>query len=245
MTFPSSRPPVVALALGAVGLAALITVVGLFVLGLGPFAAPSTQPSNSSTARPTTQATIGAPITPSPSATQQSSTAPAPSPTGSPDVSQPPATPSTASDALLAHVPEALHGTCAAASFEEPALAVVSCTADGGAITVTYTLYADQPSMAAVYDAAVIAAGIDDSSGRCYNRNAAGEIVATTTRWPAENGYSIQDEPAGRYLCFDDGTTATLNWTDDRLYILAIATADKAIVDRLLSFWIDEAGPVE
>jgi hypothetical protein len=160
-------------------------------------------------------------------------------------MSPPPATPSGATDALLAHVPEALRGTCTTASFEDPALALATCMADGGAITVNYTLYPDQPSMAAVYDAAVIATGIDDSSGRCYNRNEAGHVEATTSRWPAENGYTIQDEPVGRYLCSDDGTIATLTWTDDQLYILARATAAKAGVDRLISFWIDEAGPVD
>ena len=99
--------------------------------------------------------------------------------------------------------------------------------------------------MAAVYDAGVIAAGIDDNSGRCYNRNDAGEITATTPRWPSDNGYTIQDQPVGRYLCHDDGTTATLTWTDDRLYVLASVGTDMANVDRLVSFWIDEAGPVE
>ena len=109
---------------------------------------------------------------------------------------------------------------------------------------MVYSLYADQPSMAAVYDAAVIAAGIDDNSGRCYNRDDAGAITATTSRWPSEDGYTIQDEPVGRYLCRDDGTSSTIMWTDDRLYILATASTDKAHVDALLSFWIDEAGPI-
>jgi hypothetical protein len=245
MTFPTSRPPVIALAFGAVALAALITVVVLLALGLGPFA-PGTQPSQSPTAQtPISQPSVAAQGTPSGLATPQPSNTPASSPSGSPAVSLPPATPSSAIDALLAHVPEALRPSCAPASFEQPILAIVSCTADGGAITVTYTLYADQPSMAAVHDAAVIAVGIDDSSGRCYNRNDAGEVAATTSRWPAENGYTIQDEPVGRYLCHDDGTTATLTWTDDRLYILARANSSIAMVDRLISFWIDEAGPIQ
>ena len=145
----------------------------------------------------------------------------------------------------MAHIPEALRPACAPASFEEPVLAVLSCTALADSIVVTYTLYADQPSMAAVYDAAVIAAGIDDSSGRCYNRDDDGEITVTISRWPAENDYTIQDEPVGRYLCQNDATTATMTWTDDRLYVLARASSDTAAVNELISFWIDEAGPLQ
>ena len=244
MTFPSSRPPAIALALGAVALAALITLAILLALGLGPFA-PSTPPSNPPTAQPTIPPTIGAEVTPDGSAAQQPSNSPTSTISGSPTASLVPATPSSATDVLMAHVPEGLRPSCAPASFEQPVLAVLSCTAVDGAVAVTYTLYADQPSMAAVYDAAVIAAGIDDSSGRCYNRNDNGGITVTTSRWPAENGYTIQDEPVGRYLCQNDATTATLIWTDDRLYVLASASTDTAAVDELISFWIDEAGPIQ
>jgi hypothetical protein len=130
-------------------------------------------------------------------------------------------------------------------SFEQPALALVSCTSPDGALALSYTLYADQPSMAAVYDAAVIKAGIDDNSGRCYNRNDAGEVTVTSSRWPSENGYDINDEPAGRYLCSDDGTMATVTWTDERLYVLATASTSKDNAGSLIAFWIEGAGPVE
>lgn len=244
MTFPSSRPPLVVLALGAVVLAALITLVALLALGLGPFA-PSTEPSPSLTVVPTSQRPNGADLTPPASVTQQASNAPTSFPSGTPPASLPPATPSSATDALLAHVPEALRPSCIPATFEVPVLAVVTCAAGGGGIALVYALYADQPSMAAQYDSEVIAAGIDDNSGRCYNRKDGGEITVTISRWPSENGYTIQDEPVGRYLCHEDGTSATITWTDDRLYVLARAISDRAHVDALISFWIDEAGPIE
>lgn len=240
MTFPSSRPPTIALALGAVGLAALITVVILLALGLGPFA-PGVVPSSPPHAQPSSQTTTGPSITAPPSVSRTPSSTPSDFPT----TSRPPATPSTATDALMTHIPEALRGSCVPSPFEQPVLAVVSCSAGDAEITVTYTLYSDQPSMAADYDAEVIAAGIDDNSGRCYNRNDAGEVKVTISRWPSENGYTIQDQSVGRYLCHDDGTTATITWTDDRLYVLARASTDKEHADALISFWIDEAGPIE
>lgn len=245
MIVPPSRPPAVALALGAVALAAVITVVGLFILGIGPFGAPAEQPSISPSPAPSSPRSIGPAGSPSTSPSQEQSAGPTSAPAASPTPSRALATPSSANDVLLTHVPEALRPTCTPGSFDAPALALVTCNADAGAIILSYTLYADQPSMAAVYDAAVVAAGIDVDSGRCYNGNGGADIVATTSRWPSENGYTIQDQPVGRYLCHADDATATVTWTDDRLYVLARASSGLTAVDRLIAFWIEEAGPVE
>ena len=233
MTGTQSRPRAGAIALGAIVLAAIITLVVVVALGIGPFA-PAPAQTNVPSAEPTipqTQTPVAPSVLPSTTA-QPSSTS-----------SQSPASPRTATDVLLSHIPADVRSGCAVQPVGQPALATVSCSAEDGALDVTYTLYADQLSMGAVYEASVIGAGIEDNSGRCYNKDDAGQLVATKSRWPSENGYTVNDESAGRYLCFDNSGTPTITWTDDRSSILGVATSAAENVDRLVNFWVDEAGP--
>ena len=83
---------------------------------------------------------------------------------------------------------------------------------------------------------------IDRDSGRCYDESSDGTFTATTDAWPSEHGYTQGGEPIGRYLCNVDGPSIT--WTDDALYILAVATSPTGDSDRLVSFWTSEAGPI-
>src|SRR5215210_1586530 len=120
MTVPPSRPPALALAFGALALAALITLAAIFALGLGPFGRPIDEPTSQATAGAT-----GSPPTSTPVQGGPPGSASTASPSASPAVSQPPATPSSATDALLAHVPERVRASCAPSSFEQPAIALV------------------------------------------------------------------------------------------------------------------------
>lgn len=229
--------PVIAL----VVIVVLTAAVGIVVLGMGPFAPRATdQPTPGSIAQQSGQPTPG----PTVAATNPTNST-FPSPT-TPATSSPPATPGTPTDVLLGHVPQAFRGSCTPGTFAEPAVAAITCAAENATINVTYTLYADQPSAAAQYDSSVIAAGIEGNSGRCYTRNDDGRFVATRSRWPSENGYTINDEPVGRYLCYETGAgVPSIAWTDDRLYILAVAMSSGGDIDRLVDFWANEAGPVQ
>ena len=229
-------PAMTALALGAIGVLVLLLVGIAWALGLGPFAPAGTlvSPSNLPASAPgSTAHATSTPVSSGPPSVVPES----------PTVTLPPATASTATDQLLSHVPEVLHASCAPDRFIEPALALVSCTADDGTISVSYTLYAEQASMQADYDKTVIVVGIESNSGRCYNTKDDGTLAATKSRWPSENGYTVDNVPAGRYLCYD-AAVPTIAWTDDRLYILGVATASSGDSDRLVSFWATEAGPV-
>jgi hypothetical protein len=202
--------------------------------GCGPAPSPLVTPTPSMTIRP--------PQT-TPVATSNSTAQPPAGAKSSPGQT-PQVTPGTSIDALLSHVPESLRGSCSPATGSAAVIARVTCPVDGGTIMVAYAAYADQAAMTADYEAQVIAAGIEDASGRCYNTNGDGTFSATKSRWPSENGYTINDESVGRYLCYESGTP-TVAWTDDRLYILAVATTSSTDVDRLITFWVNEAGPFE
>ena len=55
--------------------------------------------------------------------------------------------------------------------------------------------------------------------------------------------YSIGGSPVGRYFCIER-ELPTITWTDDRLNIGAVAAASTGDSDRLVSFWLNEAGPI-
>jgi hypothetical protein len=226
--------------LGAL-LGLVLAAVIVFILGLGPFS-PGATPGSPGAAAQTGAASPAGEGTPQATAVPAAGETLAPSQTPG---SSPPAgsTPGTATDALLSHVPEALRESCTPGAFVAPALALVNCTHEGQ-ISVIYSSYPDQASMTADYEAKVILAGIENSSGRCYHTNEDGTFTATTSRWPSENGYTVNDEPQGRYLCYELGLPS-IAWTDDGLYILGIASSSSGDVDRLVGFWVNEAGPFD
>ena len=153
-----------------------------------------------------------------------------------------PRPPNDDTERLLTHVPEGVRNSCSPGAFLEPVLALVDCTS-GEEVAVYYALYANAADANQEYDRSVRRAEIDRDSGRCYDEAADGTFTATTDRWPSEHEYTLDSQPIGRYLCNEDGPPS-ITWTDDRLYILAVATAPTGDSDRLVSFWATEAGPV-
>lgn len=231
-------------------LVAVVAVVLVIVLGVGVALALRIGPFAPAPASPGTS-----PFPTSPLATASSQSPPASAPPGSaavPTISAtdfptssdgPPATQSSATGELMSHVPEGIRGSCLPTDFLEPIVAMVSCVIGDGEITVDYAKYPDQDSMYAAYNDRVRVAEIETDSGLCFTSDT-GTISATPNRWPAERPYNIGGLPVGRYLCvFPD--LPSINWTDDRLLILGVASAGPAFVDRLVTFWVNDAGPFE
>jgi hypothetical protein len=124
-----------------------------------------------------------------------------------------------------------------------PVTATVSCLAGDGQITVDYSQYPDMDSMYAAYNERVNIAQIDTDSGLCFSDDG-GTISATANKWPAEHPYSVSGSARGRYLC-RGVDFPTIAWTDDGLLILGVATASPELIDGLVTFWVNEAGPIQ
>ena len=226
--------------IGLVLLALVLLGGGLAcVLGMGPFApGPTSNPSLIPSVVPTAQTT-------SPANSGQSGPPPiqptdgvAPTPT----LNLTPQPPNDDTQLLLSHVPEGVRNSCSPGAFVEPVIAQVNCTS-GDDIAVYYALYSDAFGLYGDYDRSVSRAQIERDSGRCYDENADGTLTATGDRWPSEHEYTLAGQPIGRYLCNVDGPPS-ITWTDERLQILAVATAPAGDSDRLVSFWATEAGPI-
>lgn len=207
-------------------------VGALFALQIGPFAPapsptmvdrPTTAPATAPTGEPTAQPT-------QPEPTRTPSSTPSRQPTGTPLGSAPPG---DFGAQLLAHVPAAIAPTCEMSPGAEPILALATCSADDGAIEVSYFLYDGDTSMNQAYEGYRLVSGIEPSTGRCSD----------PATWPAENGYTIGDQPAGRWLCTEALGETTIYWTDVRLNILSQATHTTSDYGRLVEFWEGESGP--
>jgi hypothetical protein len=239
-----NRGPLVMVgAVSAIFLAIVVLVGGAVALKVGPFARPpgtptpfrsavpslvavgSTEPTNSSEAPTTDQPTDStAPATPTPRPTPRRSFA-------------------NAYDELLSHVPERLRESCQETGFETPLRAATVCHTEDGAISVAYYTYSSADEMYVSYNELFHDAQIDADSGRCYEGGRE-ETTATQNKWPAEHGYSIDDQPIGRYLCMDLSDGPGVIWTDDRFAILGIVKALDGGADRLVRYWLNEAGPI-
>jgi hypothetical protein len=224
--------------------AALIFVVGgvlAFVMGLWPFAAtPGASPTSQPTADQPPASSSGASAQRTQQATPGQSTdatPPAQVPTGSL-----PTIPPDAMSQLLFHIPEAIRATCTPATFTAQVIAAVNCLS-GAEIGVTYSAYLDSAGMYSEYNSSVDRAQFDRDSGLCYDVNSDGSLTATLDKWPSEHPYTVGGNPAGRFFCIERGPP-TITWTDDRLYILGLATATTGDANRLVNFWLNEAGPI-
>lgn len=239
-TQPPRRVPSPAL----VALIAILLVVAIgggaaFALRIGPFATAPTATAGSSTL----VATQIPPLTPQPvDPTPEQSGGQTGAPVETPLASRPLPTPGTATAELLAGVPEGIRDSCVPTDLLEPVLAMVSCVVGDAAITVDYTLYPDLDSMYAAYNERVRIAQIETDSGLCFSAEG-GAIGATPNRWPAEQHYTVDGQPVGRYLCLDPGSPS-ISWTHDRLLILGVTRAGPEFVDRLAAFWVNESGPL-
>ena len=238
---PIRRGPNPVIFIGAILVALLLIGGGLaWLLRIGPFAqGPTNSASPTLTAGPSAPASGQPPTTSRPRPpTVQPSGDELPSPT----VELTAGPPNDDTARLLTHVPEAVRGSCVPGAFAEPVLARVDCT-PAPDISVYYAIYANLADATDAYDRAFGRALIDRDSGRCYNENADGTLTATTDAWPSEHEYTQAGQPIGRFLCNVD-EPPSITWTDDRLYILAVATSPTGDSDRLVSFWAKEAGPV-
>ncbi len=237
---PSRRTANPVIFIGVVLLGLVLLGGGLAcVLGMGPFApGPTNSPSPTLTPGPTAPATAGA----SSGSTGRPTTQPTGDEAPTPTLDMTPQPRNDDTERLLTHVPEAVRNSCTPGAFVEPVLALVNCTS-GEDIAVSYALFANASDASAHYDRAFDRAEIDRDSGLCYVERPDGTLSATTDHWPSEHEYTQHEQPIGRYLCNVDGPPS-ITWTDDRLYIVAVATSPSGDSDRLVSFWASEAGPI-
>lgn len=219
----------------------LVAIAFMALAGCGPTASPAPTVAPATTPAPLTPGLTAEPTLtttgqPTPQPTSVATDAPATPPLQSPD---------GVFAELLPHVPEAIRDSCQPSEPLEPVIAVVSCSVGDGEVTVDYSKYPDLDSMYAAYNAVVGIQEIDTDSGLCFT-SPGGTSSATIGRWPAEHTYTVDGLMAGRYLCADPPPgLPSINWTDDRLMILGVTSAGPAFVDRLVTFWVNDAGPVQ
>jgi hypothetical protein len=148
-------------------------------------------------------------------------------PTDSPDASlRPTFDAAAAAEQLMASVPDALAGRCSSVPPGADVMAEVRCTPAGGADSVDYTLFEGPDRLDAAYQAILDAlpAGALDGPG-------------------CGKGPGREHLPNGRRACFRRDGEATVAWTNELVYVLAVAgraDGDWAALER---FWTD-AGPV-
>ncbi len=232
---PVNRGPSRALIAG--GLAVAILLVGIvLLLVLNLFKSPAASPAPSASTPVASHAAAtpaGSPNTSSvPSGVPPTIGSSLPPTTGPSIVAPSPGTPAAE---LLTNIPESVRATCATAAGSDAILVSATCSADGGAISVTYDQYGDATSMDAAYETVFAREQIDQGTGSCEDHST----------WPAEGPYQVQNQPAGRRLCTDRPGSSTIYWTDDRLTILSTAATSTGDYAGLLQFWTNEAGPIQ
>jgi hypothetical protein len=83
------------------------------------------------------------------------------------------------------------------------------------------------------YEGYRLASQIEADTGDCNDH----------ASWPAEAGFNIDGQPAGRWLCTEALGGTSIYWTDDRLNILSQATQTVPDVPALVNFWVHDSGP--
>lgn len=248
----TSGPWTLIIAVGGFFLVIVLLIGGAVALRLGPFARPPGTPvitPSFAVAPPTAPLSLSPSPTAEPTTpTGQPSTATPGRPTVSPSAPTPtPRLPQPTFDSplaeLLSHVPEALRDSCQPMGQDVSVLAGVECSIDDGAISVRYFKYESSEKLRETYEAMFRSAEIDADSGRCYEIDG-DTITATADNWPAEHGYSVGQQPVGRYLCFEVADGFDVYWSDERFDIIGIAQASGDNLDRLVQFWLNEAGPL-
>ncbi len=223
-------PPLLLVGLLGFVLVLVVGVGGMLALGVGPFARPVPTPSHVAQASPTPPLT-----TPQPTATAATSSTPVASPTGSAGPTATPIPSGDLQDALLSHVPPQIRDTCfvSVPGGGSTILALATCSADDGNIALTYFQYDSYDSMFLPYEGFRMASQIEPDTGDCNDHDS----------WPAENGFNIGGQPAGRWLCTEALGATTIYWTDNRLNIMSQATQTVPDYARLVDFWVHESGP--
>jgi hypothetical protein len=118
--------------------------------------------------------------------------------------------PTSKEKALLDRLPDAVRTTCQRTDLtHENQLASLSCAPPDGPPQVYYTSFADKAALEAVYAATLNDAGVGRDSGE-------------TDACPGERAYvySSNNAEGGRRVCFFDGATAALTWTETEQLVL-------------------------
>jgi hypothetical protein len=117
--------------------------------------------------------------------------------------------PTSAEQGLLDDLPDAIPPTCQRADVAGNAVVAVWCQPKGGPSETYYTRFADQAALDARYAAIREAAGVAVDAG-------------TEEGCPSENGfvYSATNATGGRRLCYFEGTTARLTYTENSTLVL-------------------------
>lgn len=219
--------------------ATTLLLAALMLTACGSASPTPTPTPQLSAASSTTPSPTQPPTAPPPSSQTSAPTATAsPTPTPSPTIPLP----TDAAGRLLAHIPAALRATCTTSSPQH-ALAAAECSPQQGGLTVRYTLYPDAESMDAAYSTIAAQAQIEPDTGSCFVAQANGSVSATPDSWPSEQQYKVDGLPAGRYACLVLANQPTIAWSDERLDILGQASATSGDYDRLVTFWLRDAGP--
>jgi hypothetical protein len=215
----------------ALGLLVILTLVGLYVLRLGPF-----EPAAEPTASPTPGAIA---TSPPPTDRPPTDEPPTASPAASPTTTAPPATPTPSPDTtaiglLLTHVPADIRDGCQPSTGLDGVSALLSCPTTDGRFTLNYAQFGDDQALTQIYDATFRTSEIDRDSGNCGD----------ASTWPAEASYSIDGQPNGRFLCMLVDDVPAIYWTDTPLVIFAWMTAEPSDERALYEFWRTAAGPL-
>jgi serine/threonine protein kinase len=138
--------------------------------------------------------------------------------------------PTAEEQTLLSYVPDAIRSSCSPSSTKlgQPTGAV-ACASGGQ--QVLYELYRTRDQMDAAFDQNV--AVLTAPSGDC------------ATQHKAFGPYSVGGERAGRVLCYEIAGRSQIEWTDERLFVYAIAFRPDLGDLNLFDWWADQAGPVD
>jgi hypothetical protein len=221
---------VVLVALLGFVLVLVVGVGGMLAFGIGPFARAT--PVATLVAQPTPTAH---PITPVPTSSALATSTALASPTdgGAPTPSPTPVASGDVTDALLSHIPLKIEPSCFVQTGDNNIVAVAVCSSDEENIQLSYFQYDSYESMFSAYEGFRMTSQIEPDSGDCNDHDS----------WPAEAGFNINGQAAGRWLCTEALGQTTIYWTDTRLNILSQATQTVPDYPRLVDFWVHESGP--
>ncbi len=206
---------------------------------LPPVATPAATPVTTAvpTGEPTAEPTPEPTATPTPEPTAAPTDEPTLEPTATPTSSAEAEFPDAAEAALLEFVPEAFRDSCVRPFGEGvDVVADLDCfPTDLGADQVNYNQFATLEIMNESFDETRDFLGVPPSQGTCSDPE----------QWPADGTYSIDGEPAGRILCTDTFTGASIIWwTDELLNIKSVAISNEADREAVYQFWASDSGPV-
>jgi DNA-binding SARP family transcriptional activator len=156
------------------------------------------------------------------------STSPSPNPTFTFPVEDRPFTP--VEQRLLERIPEAMRSGCSPSEASVgPALGEIACTDQGQ--QVLYAKFDSAEEMNARLDQNV--GGYGAPSGDCG------------TEHEAVGSYRVGGTTVGRVLCYQIAGSSRIEWTDETLFIYALAVRPGEGDLSLYDWWARRAGPVE